>query len=180
MAVVRMGRKVELRPLTQADAPRLVELLGDPEVNRNLRVRAPVSLAVEREFIAALSRTTDQLVLGIAARDDGRLLGVAGLHQLADPARQAELGLFLGGPSEWGKGFGTEATWLLCQHGFEALGLNRIWLHVYADNLRGLRAYERVGFRREGVLRQGAVRDGRHVDVVSMGILRSEWTGVPE
>ena len=176
MAVVRTGDKVELRSLTQADAPRLVALLGDPEVSRNLRVRAPVSLAVEREFIAALARATDQLVLGVAARDDGRLLGVAGLHQLGDPARQAELGLFLGGPGEWGKGFGTEATALLCQHGFEALALNRIWLHVYVDNERALRAYERVGFRREGLLRQAAVREGQRVDVVSMGLLRSEWT----
>jgi RimJ/RimL family protein N-acetyltransferase len=169
------GQKVKLRPLTIPDAPRLVRLLSDPEVSRNLRLRTPVTLAAEREFIAALEHATDQLVLGITALDDGRLMGVCGLHQLGDPARQAELGLFLGGPEEWGKGFGTEVTRLLCQHGFEVMHLNRIWLHVYADNQRGLRAYERVGFRREGVLRQAAVRDVKHVDVVAMGMLRSEW-----
>ncbi len=171
------GSKVRLRPLIIPDAPRLVALLADPEVSRNLRLRTPVTLAAEREFIASLAHATDQLVLGITALDDGRLMGVCGLHQLGDPARQAELGLFLGGPEEWGKGFGTEATWLICRHGFEALGLNRIWLHVYVDNERGLRAYERVGFRREGLLRQAAVRDGEHVDVVTMAILRSEWGG---
>ncbi len=169
------GQKVRLRPLALADAPRLVALLADPDVSRKLRLRTPVTLAAEREFIASLAHATDQLVLGIAALDDGRLMGVCGLHQLGDPARQAELGLFLGGPEEWGKGFGTEVTWLMCRHGFEVLGLNRIWLHVYADNQRGLRAYERVGFRREGLLRQAALRDGEHVDVVTMGILRREW-----
>jgi len=169
------GEKVRLRPLVIPDAPRLVALLADPDVSRNLRLRTPVTLAAEREFIAALAHATDQLVLGITALEDGRLLGVCGLHQLGDPARQAELGLFLGGPEEWGKGFGTEVTSLLCRHGFEVMGLNRIWLHVYVDNQRGLRAYERVGFRREGLLRQAAIRDGEYVDVVSMGILRSEW-----
>ncbi len=169
------GRKVRLRPLVIPDAPRLVQLLSIPEVSRNLRLRTPVSLPAEREFIAALAHATEQLVLGITALDDGRLMGVCGLHQLGDPARQAELGLFLGGPEEWGKGYGTEVTRLLCAHGFEVMGLNRIWLHVYADNERGLRAYQRVGFRREGVLRQAAVRDGGHVDVVAMGILRREW-----
>lgn len=169
------GEKVRLRPLVLADAPRLVELLNDPEVNRNLRLRTPITLAAEREFISALAHAVDQLVLGVTARDDGRLLGVCGLHQLGDPARQAELGLFLGGPEEWGKGFGTEVTRLLCRHGFEVMGLNRIWLHVFADNVRGLRAYERAGFRREGVLREAAVREGERVDVVSMGILRREW-----
>lgn len=169
------GEKVRLRPLVIPDAPRLVHLLSDPAVSRNLRLRSPVTLAAEREFIAALAHATDQMVLGITALEDGRLMGVCGLHQLGDPARQAELGLFLGGPEEWGKGYGTEVTRLLCAHGFETLGLNRIWLHVYADNERGLRAYQHVGFRREGVLRQAALRDGEHVDVVAMGILRREW-----
>ncbi len=170
-----LGEKVTLRPLVVPDAPRRVALLNDDAVSRNLRLRTPVSLAAEREFIAALPHATDQLVLGISVRQDGRLIGVGGLHQLTDPARQAELGLFLGGPEEWGKGYGTETTALLCAHGFEALKLNRIWLHVFADNERGLRAYARVGFQREGVLRQAAIRDGAYVDVITMSVLRGEW-----
>lgn len=169
------GEKVKLRPLVLPDAPRLVALLADSQVSRNLRLRTPVTLAAEREFIAALAHAADQLVLGITALEDARLMGVCGLHQLGDPARQAELGLFLGGPEEWGKGYGTEVTRLLCRHGFEAMALNRIWLHVYVDNERGIRAYQRVGFRREGLLRQAALRDREHVDVLAMGILRSEW-----
>ena len=171
-----VGAKVRLRPLVVPDAQRLVTLLNDREVSRNLRLRTPVTLAAEKEFIAALPHATDQLVLGITVREDGRLIGVGGLHQLTDPARQAELGLFIGGAEEWGKGYGTETTRLLCAHGFEALRLNRIWLHVFADNERGLRAYARVGFRREGLLRQAAARDGELLDVVSMSILRGEWT----
>jgi RimJ/RimL family protein N-acetyltransferase len=175
MAPMLAGDLVRLRPLALSDAPGLVLLLNDRAVSRNLRVRTPVSLTAEREFIESLSRTRSQLVLGVEARDDGRLLGVCGLHQLEDPARQAELGLFLGGPEEWGKGFGTEVTRLLCGHGFGPLALNRVWLHVYADNLRGLRTYQRVGFRREGLLRQAASREGTLVDVIAMGLLRSEW-----
>ncbi len=171
-----VGEKVRLRPLVVPDAARLVTLLNDRAVARNLRLRTPVTVTAEKEFIASLPHATDQLVLGITAREDGRLLGVGGLHQLTDPARQAELGLFIGGPEEWGKGFGTETTRLLCAHGFDVLKLNRIWLHVFADNERGLRAYARVGFQREGLLRQAAVRDGEFLDVVSMSVLRGEWT----
>lgn len=172
---VLTGERVVLRPLARADAPRLVALLADPAVRANLRLAGPVTLAQEEEFIDAVARASDQVVCGVAARDGGRLLGVTGLHHLDDPARQAEFGIFLGGPEEWGKGYGGEATALLVGHGFEVLGLNRIWLHVYADNARGLRAYARVGFRREGVLRQAARRGDRYLDVVAMGILREEW-----
>jgi RimJ/RimL family protein N-acetyltransferase len=175
MRPVLTGQRALLRPLVRADALRLVTLLADPAVRANLRLTGPVTLAQEEEFIEAASRATDQVVTAVAARDDGRLLGVAGLHHLDDPARQAEFGIFLGGPQEWGKGFGSEATQLLVQHGFDVLGLNRIWLHVHADNTRGLRAYARAGFRREGVLRQAARRGDRHLDVIAMALLREEW-----
>ena len=92
---------------------------------------------------------------------------------------QAEFGIFLGGPDEWGKGYGQEATRLVVGWGFEALALNRIWLHVHADNERGIHAYEKVGFRTEGLLRQPAWREGRFVDVVSMAVLREEWSARP-
>jgi RimJ/RimL family protein N-acetyltransferase len=172
---VLAGERVALRPLARADAPRLVALLADPAVRANLRLTGSVTLAQEEEFVEAAARATDQAVVGVTARDDGRLLGVAGLHHLDDPARQAEFGIFLGGPEEWGKGYGGEATRLLLDHGFDVLGLNRVWLHVHADNLRGLRAYARAGFRREGVLRQAALRGGRYLDVVVMAVLREEW-----
>ncbi|BDG02781.1 GNAT family N-acetyltransferase [Anaeromyxobacter oryzae] len=169
------GDKVLLRPLVHEDAPRLTGILNDEAVRRNLRLERPVSLAAEQEFIAALARATDEVVVGIVARPHGRLVGVTGLHHLGDPARQSEFGIFLGGPEEWGKGYGQEATRLIVGYGFEALGLNRVWLHVHADNARGIHAYEKVGFRSEGLLRQAALRDGRFVDVVSMAVLREDW-----
>jgi [ribosomal protein S5]-alanine N-acetyltransferase len=73
------------------------------------------------------------------------------------------------------KGYGSEATRLLVRHGFETLNLHRIWLHVYEYNERGIRAYERVGFQREGVLRQDRFYEGRYWNTLVMGILREEW-----
>ena len=169
------GPKLVLRPLEAADAPRLTAILNDPAVRENLRLEQPVSLAAEQEFIAALARAVEEVVVGIADRESGRLLGVTGLHHLGGPDRQAEFGIFIGGPEEWGKGYGQEATRLIVGYGFEVLELNRVWLHVHADNARGIHAYEKVGFRVEGVLRQAALRGGRFVDVITMAVLRHEW-----
>ena len=60
-------------------------------------------------------------------------------------------------------------------YAFRTLNLNRIWLHVFEFNERALRAYEKVGFVREGVLRQDVFREGRYWNTVVMGILRDEW-----
>jgi RimJ/RimL family protein N-acetyltransferase len=64
-------------------------------------------------------------------------------------------------------------------YAFETLNLNRIWLNVYEYNQRGVRAYEKVGFRREGVLRQDTFRDGRYWDTIAMAVLREEWRKEP-
>jgi len=55
------------------------------------------------------------------------------------------------------------------------LNLNRVALRVYEDNERGIRAYEKVGFKREGILRQDIYREGRYWNTFLMAILREEW-----
>ncbi len=169
------GERVVLRPLAPSDAPRIVALLSDPDVTRTLRAVPPASIAAEELFIEAMAQAPADLAWGVTARDDGRLLGIAGLHHLDDPARQAELGIFVGPRAEWGRGFGGEATRLVVRHGFEGRGLHRIWLQVHADHAPAIALYERAGFRREGLLRQSARRGEAFVDVVVMGLLREEW-----
>lgn len=169
-----LGDRVDLRPLDVTDAPRLVAILNDPAVRRTLATDRPISLAAEQEFITALARSKDQVLLGIAEKPGAQLAGVCGLNHLGDAARQAEFGIFLAAEAA-GKGLGQEATRLIVGYGFDTLNLNRIWLHVFADNARAIHVYEKVGFRTEGVLRQAGFRGGRYLDVVSMALLRAEW-----
>jgi RimJ/RimL family protein N-acetyltransferase len=58
---------------------------------------------------------------------------------------------------------------------FEQLGMNRVELEVYDFNPRAIRAYEKAGFRRDGVRRQALYRDGAFHDIYLMGIVREDW-----
>lgn len=173
-----IGEKIFLRPLEESDAPLLVRWFNDPEVIRTLRSWRPVTLTTEIEHLQKMARSQDDLVLGISLHDD-RLIGVTGLHGFDPKNRAAMFGIVIGETNEWGKGFGTEATALIAGHGFETMNLHRIWLEVYADNLRGIRAYEKAGFIREGLARQTVWRDGRWHDCVLMGLLQEEWRALP-
>ena len=129
-----------------------------------------------RSIAARKERKDEQtVVLGIVVKETDLLIGSAGLHQIHFKDRHAEFGILIGEKSAWGKGYGTEVTALMTGYGFATLNLNRVWLRVHEDNQRGIKAYEKVGFKREGVLRQHKYREGRYVDVVVMGILREEW-----
>jgi len=107
-----------------------------------------------------------------------RLIGTTGLHRIDFKNRHAGFGIAIGDKQAWGKGYGTEATFLVARYGFETLNLNRIWLHVYDFNPAGMRCYEKVGYAREGVLRQDHFSEGRYADTIVMAILRQEWDGL--
>jgi len=170
------GTKVYLRPLEREDAPRLVPWINDAEVTRTLEVfYRPMNLQTELEFIENIYKSEHDVVLGIAVKQTDALIGATGLHRLDGKNRRASFGIFIGEKAEWGKGYGTEVTTLMTGYAFETLNLNRVWLHVYEYNERGIRAYEKVGFTREGVLRQDRYHEGRYWDTITMAILREEW-----
>jgi RimJ/RimL family protein N-acetyltransferase len=65
---------------------------------------------------------------------------------------------------------------LLAKHCFETLNLQRVFLRVYADNLRAQRAYQKAGFIEEGRLRQAVFKRGAYQDAILMSVLRTEWS----
>jgi RimJ/RimL family protein N-acetyltransferase len=169
------GPTVYLRALERADAPTLVPWVNDPEVTRLLLMHRPMNLACEEEFIDNAYRSEHEIALGIVAIATGRLIGTTGLRQIDFRNRHATFGIVIGEKSEWDKGYGTEATRLVIGYAFETLNLNRVELHVHESNARGIRSYEKVGFRKEGVLRQESYRMGRYWDTIVMAILRDDW-----
>lgn len=101
-------------------------------------------------------------------------MGEAVLNQY-DPGNRSCNFRILVGPTGQGRGLGTEATRMLVGYGFEELLLHRISLEVYDFNPRARRAYEKVGFREEGTLRESLRYEDRWIDATVMSILAHEW-----
>jgi RimJ/RimL family protein N-acetyltransferase len=170
-----VGESVYLRAVEHEDAAIFLPWVNDFEVARNMMVHRPMSLPTEEAFVARIQEDKNNVVLTIVLRKDDRVIGNTALHGIHSHNHHAGFGIMIGDKREWGRGYGTEAANLIIRHGFDTLNLHRIWLHVYDDNPRAIRSYEKVGFRREGVLREHSFREGRYGDVISMAILREEW-----
>jgi len=173
------GKRIRLRGNERSDLPKFVEWLNDPEVRRYLSTSLPISQAAEEQwFENMLKRPPEEQSLGIEINDGDvwRLIGNCGIFDINWRARSAEVGLFIGDKSCWNKGFGTEVMQLLINHSFGTLNLNRIFLRVDAENLGGIRAYEKAGFVDEARLRESDFREGKYCDDLVMSVLRSEWT----
>src|SRR5262249_36130569 len=126
-------------------------------------------------YLARIHQSEHDLVLGLVVAATDKLIGATGLHEIDLYNRHACFGISIGEKDEWGKGYGTEATEIMTRYAFETLNFNRLWLRVYEFNERGIRSYGRVGFKKEGVMRQDVFREGRYWDTWIMGMLRQEW-----
>jgi RimJ/RimL family protein N-acetyltransferase len=176
------GTRVRLRAIERDDIPRYLHWLNDREVTENLLISSPLSKAMEEKWFERQVETppTAGQVLNIETLvgNDWVHIGTCGLHVIEQVNNAAEFGIMIGEKEFWNKGLGREATMLMLKHGFEDLNLNRIYLHVFETNLRGMKAYEAAGFVREGILRQAVYKNGRYLDIIVMSVLHSEWKGL--
>jgi len=105
-------------------------------------------------------------------------IGELNLDVVNWPGRDAFVGLGIGEPEYWSKGYGTDVMNVLLRFAFTEINLRRVTLTVFEYNPRAIRSYEKAGFRHEGHLRNFLNREGRRWNELYMGILREEWMGL--
>jgi RimJ/RimL family protein N-acetyltransferase len=167
------GALVRLRAREPADAARLNAMFDDPDVLAGLMLAFPQPLAGFRAWMEATRTSSSQAVYVIETIAERDAVGICSLENIDSRARAAGFGIWIGKPY-WGRGLGTDATRTACRFGFRQMNLQRISLCVYETNPRAVRAYEKAGFKREGISRRGQFVGGRHVDVLDMGLLSEE------
>ena len=105
----------------------------------------------------------------------GRCIGTAQLHSVDERNRRARYAIGIFDPECWGEGYGTEVTKLVLRHAFEAMRLHRVDLKVLAFNTRAIACYEKCGFTREGLERDGILIGGEWQSDALMSILDYEY-----
>lgn len=105
---------------------------------------------------------------------EGELAGVIGLHRINWANRRTGIGYWLAEGYQ-GRGLVTRACRVVLDYIFYDLGLNRAEIHCGADNIKSQAIPERLGFTREGMVRQAEWVNDHFVDHVAFGLLASEW-----
>lgn len=126
-----------------------------------------------RNFLARLPGADDRADWAVVRASDRKYVGEVVLNLLDEPNETMNFRISLV-PDGRGKGYGTEATQAVVKYGLRTVGLHRISLDVHADNPAGIRAYEKAGFVREGVLRDAVLWDGEWVDEIIMSVLATD------
>jgi [ribosomal protein S5]-alanine N-acetyltransferase len=176
---VLMGHRVLLREPREDDAAPLFEFTSDPDVTKFLAIAPPDSPDDTRHFIEKCREHRGQdreYVYVIAGVADDRVMGVIGLRHIDQPLRTAQVGTWLG-RRFWGTGANEEAKRLLLDFSFGPLALHRIEARISVDNHRSRRAFERLGAKCEGRLRESFFKNGVYHDQDLFVVLEQEWRG---
>ena len=171
------GARVALRPVTAADVgPLYLGWLNDPEINRFLESRHSESSEDSvRAFVDRVTARDGDYLFAIRLAPDGRHIGNVRLGPIRAEHRLAELSLYIGDRSAWGRGYGGETVALVTRFAFEALHLNKTMGRSYAANEASIRAFLRAGYRQEGRLRAHYLLDGKPMDLVVMGCTAGDY-----
>ena len=110
-----------------------------------------------------------------AVRKENKTIGIAGFDDIIKANKVATLFIGLGDKNQRGKGYGTETMKLLLNYGFNELNLHRIQLNVLSFNEGAIALYSKLGFKKEGVLREFVLREGERYDLFYYGLLKEEW-----
>ena len=182
--VTLTGRVVRLEPLSEQHAPDLTVAAHDERIWRYMLYAYPEDeekmLAWVRDILARQAAGAD-LAFAVIHRESGRAIGATRYLEIRPPHRSLEVGGTWYATEFQRTAVNSECKYLLLKHAFEVLGCIRVQFKADARNLRSIRAIERIGAMREGVLRKHYIlQDGGYRDSVYFSILDREWPKVKE
>ncbi|HEY5928662.1 MAG TPA: GNAT family N-acetyltransferase [Kofleriaceae bacterium] len=180
LPLVIEGPRVTLRPQRDSDAEAFFPYVSDPELPKFVSWAPHKDIAETRAWVQDAAELIDKgtdMVWTI--EHEGAPVGCVGLHGIKWGVRavrldRADLGYWIAKPF-WGKGLMTEAAIAATRWAFETLGLHKVVVICFEDNLASKRVIEKVGFRFVGRAEEDIWRDGRWFAHLKFELTSSEW-----
>ncbi len=173
-----VGDRVVIRPMEKEDLTSLLSWCNDPEVmyyadddpepHKTLQ-------ELEEEFAKQKGEWSASMETFVIETRDGTLIGDIMYRWYRPDVRSAYIGVLIGEKEYWGQGYGTEAIKLFLRYLFVEKQLHKVAVTVSDFNKRAIRVYEKCGFRKDGILRDNAIINGKFVDHIVMSILEDEY-----
>jgi len=174
------------RLIIKSHTPDNAELMcmweNDPELlyysDNQPENREPASISGTEEYLKKIMQDDDNPVsihFAVHKNNDNEFIGYGMIAEIDAYNKHCKLGIVIGNKQEWGKGFGKETLHNIANYCFSVLAMNRIGAEIYDFNSKAIRVFEKTGFKREGVLRETVLKNGKYADEYIYSLLRNEW-----
>lgn len=169
-----MGNKIYLRPISKTDTNNILKWRNSKQVKENFIYRKKLTEIQHQNWLDTIIEQKKAFQFIIVEKENNKDIGSVYLRDIDLENKKAEFGIFIGEADSMGKGFGTEATRLIVEYGFNELKLNKIFLRVFTENEQAINCYKRVGFREQGIFEQDVLIDADFKDIMFMAIFEKE------
>jgi RimJ/RimL family protein N-acetyltransferase len=166
-----IGERIALRRVSPADLAVLQAWDEDPEIEALMGRRFAATDAAEWLRAVSRGRTCRAWVI---EDQEGRPIGELELAHLNWRMGSAELRVCIGERTCWNHGYGTDAIRTALAGAFGRLGLQSVYLRVFATNARAVRVYEKLGFRKQAILQPSSRREDPAA-VILMNLTANSW-----
>lgn len=165
---------IYLRLMTEDDTDLIVAWRNSEGVRKHFIYQAMFTREGHLGWLRNVVEPGKAAQMIICESDTDKPLGSVYIRDIDREHRKGEYGIFIGEDAARGRGIGTAAAKLMIRYGFEELKLHRLFLRVYADNMRAVRSYEKAGFVREAYLKDDVYVNGDFRDIILMAVLNPQ------
>lgn len=169
--------RLVLRELVPADVEAIFRIQSNPEVVRYFGRPGHATIAETEKLLGIVfdaQRDVTGIRWGLSLKDTGELAGTCGFWRWNKPHRHAEIGYELA-PAFWGRGLMVEALRPILRYGFTQMELHRVEATIDPDNHASQRVLEKLGFKRDALMRENWLHDGKFTDSAIYGLLEQEF-----
>jgi RimJ/RimL family protein N-acetyltransferase len=174
------GRHVLLRPMVRCDGPAIVDAASDGRLWELFYTSVPDADGIETYLDTALAEKGfgRAMPFVVIEKASGKIIGATRYLRMNEDALRLEIGATFYAKRTQRTAINSETKLLLLQHAFEALNCQCVQIRTDAFNFQSQRAIERLGAKKDGILRNHAYLKGRLRDLVVYSIIANEWEGV--
>lgn len=168
--------KTDIEMLVRNGLSNYYKWFGDEDVTKyNSHGLFPKSNKELESYFNKCENSQELLVFLIIEKESKHHIGMVSLQRIDLINRSAEFAVIIGEKDYWGKGLATEAIKKVFEHGFNKLGLNRIWSGTSVLNKGMIKCFEKLGMVCEGRYAEAQLLNGKLEDIVPYAILRRNW-----
>jgi diamine N-acetyltransferase len=168
-----MNQELRIEPLCVEHLDFVMQWVNDPDVTFYFAdLGRKITREEEARYLVSLIDSKSDIIYSLF--EEETYVGQIGISKIYWPAKNGRIGMMLC-KAAWGRGLGMEAARLIIDASFRVHGLHKLWVIIRSDNAKGLHMWDKLGFRREGLLREEYfVNDGYH-DMVRYGLLETDY-----
>jgi RimJ/RimL family protein N-acetyltransferase len=167
------GENVTLRAVEEQDLPTLTKWVNDPLLNKFVYSSFPIALSTQNNFYNELMKSKTRKVL-IIYNNGNFPVGYFRVDNIDHLNQSVEIGATIGS-SYQRNGYAFDAYRAMISYLFSEMNMNRIYLEVFSFNTPAIALYSKLGFKKEGTLRQAKFKNRKRRDVDMMSMLKEEW-----